>query len=83
MTKNNNEIASLLDELCKYKIMPRYGEPISDGFTTNHAHTLLESKNIHYSKKTVERRLNELVKAGILQKCIAGREMAYWRGSAK
>jgi hypothetical protein len=77
--KRDNEILPLLDVLCKHKIIPRYGEPVRDGFTINDAYELLEKMQIHYSKKTVERRLNALVDAGILQKCMAGREMAYRR----
>jgi hypothetical protein len=75
--KIENEIIPLLDELCTHKIIPRYGKPIDDGFTINHAYKLLESKNIHYSRKTVERMLDALVNAGILESFIAGKEKAY------
>ena len=67
-----NEIIPFLDELCVHEILPTYGKPIKNGFTINHTHILLNSRDIHLKKKTIERRLKALVSEGRLGKWIAG-----------
>lgn len=75
----NNEVLPHLDELCKHKLTARYGSSVNNAFTINHAFELLESKNIHLSRKTVERRLDALTRLGLLDGFMSGKQKAYVR----